>query len=134
MAAGDSLPLIAAFGEADIVIARRINKNYGIFRSVISHIFNLVPLTLFGVKTSDAGAVKLVRREIIQRVRIISHSPFSEAERLIRASRLGYRVNSIPTVTQRRRSGVSHGVRFDVLVAAVSDVCRVWWDIRILGH
>jgi len=128
------LPLVASFGEADIVIASRINKNYGIVRSLISHIFNLVPLMLFGVKTNDAGAVKLVRREIIQRVRIISRSPFSEAERLIRAARLGYRVRSIPTVTQKRRSGVSHGVRLKVLVTAVSDVCRVWWDIRILGH
>jgi glycosyltransferase involved in cell wall biosynthesis len=128
------LSLVASFGEADIVIASRINKNYGIFRSFISHIFNLTPLMLFGVKTNDAGAVKLVRRKIIQRIQIISRSPFSEAERLIRAARLGYRVRSIPTVTQKRRSGVSHGIRLGVLVTAISDVCRVWWDIRILGH
>jgi hypothetical protein len=89
---------------------------------------------LFGVETRDAGAVKLVRREIIEKVRIISRSPFSEAERLIRATRLSYRVKSIPTVTRKREAGVSHGVRFSVLIDAASDVCRVWWDIRIRGR
>ncbi|MCE0522826.1 MAG: glycosyltransferase family 2 protein [Methylacidiphilales bacterium] len=126
--------LIASFGEADIVIAGRTNKNYGPFRSLVSHIFNLVPLALFGVRTNDAGAVKLVRREIIERVNILSSSPFSEAERIVRAVRLGYRVKLVPTVTRQRRAGISHGVRLKVLIEAVSDVCRVWWDIRILGH
>lgn len=126
--------LIEHFAEADIVIASRINKNYGIARTMVSSIFNLIPWMLFGVKINDAGAVKLVRREIIHSMRIISQSPFSEAERIIRAVRAGYRLESVPTVTRRRAAGVSHGVRLKVLFAAASDVLRVWWDIRILGH
>ncbi len=126
--------LIEHFGEADIVIAARIHKNYGILRSIVSNIFNLIPLMLFGIRTDDAGAVKLVRNSVIRDTRIISRSPFSEAERIIRAVRAGYRLKSIPTVTRQRDAGVSHGVRFKVLVAAAKDVLRVWWDIQILGH
>lgn len=126
--------LIDHFREADIVIAARINKNYGISRTIVSAVFNFIPWVLFGIAISDAGAVKLVRRKIICETRIISRSPFSEAERIIRAVRAGYHLRSVPTITRRREAGVSHGVRAKVLLAAVVDVLRVWWDIRILGH
>jgi glycosyltransferase involved in cell wall biosynthesis len=126
--------LVARFDEADIVIAARIDKHYGVSRSIVSAIFNFIPWVLFGIVVHDAGAVKLVRREIIRDTRMISQSPFSESERIIRAVRAGYRLESVPTVTRLRSAGVSHGVRFKVLVAAVMDVWRVWWDIRILGH
>jgi len=126
--------LVERFGEADIVIAARINKNYGMARAIISNIFNLIPWVLFGIGISDAGAVKLVRKELILQTRVISQSPFSEAERIIRAVRAGYRVESIPTITRRREAGVSHGVRLKVLVAAATDVLRVWWDIRVMGR
>ena len=128
------LTLIGPLDEADIVIATRIEKNYGVFRSLISSLFNMVPLILFGVKTDDAGAVKLVRRDVFRDMPILSRSPFSEAERIIRAVRRGYRVRSVPTLTHKRSSGVSHGVHWKVLGAAVWDVGRVWWDIRIRGR
>ena len=126
--------LVNRLADADIVIAARINKHYGISRSIVSAVFNLIPGILFGISITDAGAVKLVRREIIRDMRIISQSPFSEAERIVRAVRAGYRLESMPTVTRQRSAGVSHGVRLKVLVAAVADVLRVWWDIRILGR
>jgi glycosyltransferase involved in cell wall biosynthesis len=126
--------LVGGFAGADIVIASRIDKNYGFTRAMISKLFNLAPLFLFGVRMEDAGAVKLVRRDIIRQVQIISQSPFSEAERIIRATRLGYKVLSIPTVTRKRKSGVSHGVNLKVVALAASDVARVWWDIRVRGR
>ena len=55
----DMLPLAVKW---DVIIASRIRKPYGITRLFISWIFNLVPELFFGVKTYDAGAVKLVKR------------------------------------------------------------------------
>ena len=126
--------LVAHWDEADIIIAARVDKNYGISRSIVSAIFNFIPWMLFGISTSDAGAVKLVRREIIEKMRIISTSPFSEAERIIRAVRAGYRLQSVPTVTRPRSAGVAQGVRLKLLTGAAADVWRVWWDIQILGN
>lgn len=120
--------------EADIVIAVRKQKNYGMIRAVISAVFNFIPWALFGVQTRDAGAVKLVRTEVIRRIPIISRSPFSEAERIVRAVRAGYRLKTVPTVTRKRGAGVSHGVRPGVLLAALADFLRVWWDIRVRGR
>jgi glycosyltransferase involved in cell wall biosynthesis len=123
----DMLPLTA---EWDVVIASRRAKHYGWLRTAISGGFNLVPRLLFGVRTEDAGAVKLVRREIIERCQLVSRSPFSEAERLVRAARAGYRITTRPVTTAPRRAGRSRGVSPALVVDSLRDVARVWWALR----
>jgi len=123
----DMLPLT---GEFDIVIAVRKNKQYRPGRRFVSWAFNIIPSVLFGVRTYDAGAVKLVRREIIERFTLVSRSPFSEAERLIRAARAGYRITMCPVDVSERRTGRARGVSFAVLIEAGRDVCRVWFDLH----
>lgn len=126
----DLLPRTSKF---DIVIATRNDKHYGLLRRLVSWVFNLVPVILFGVRTYDAGAVKLVRREIIERFALVSLSPFSEAERLIRAARAGYRIAAYPVRVAERRTGRARGVSLPVLTQALKDVMRVWWMLRIKG-
>ena len=119
----DLLPLTAS---ADVVIASRRNKHYPLIRRVVSRAFNELPTLLFGVRTYDAGAVKLMRREIITRFALISRSPFSEAERLIRAARLGYRIVEYPVDTRPRRAGKGSGTNWRLVRGSVIDLVRVW--------
>jgi GT2 family glycosyltransferase len=123
----DMLPLTR---EYDVVLAARIRKHYGVARAVVSWGFNIVPWLLFGVRTADAGAVKLVRREIIERFPLVSRSPFSEAERLIRAARAGYRITICPTTTAARASGRARGLNPRLVFDALRDVARVWTALR----
>lgn len=116
--------------EHDVVLATRVRKHYGPARAVVSWGFNVVPRLLFGVRTADAGAVKLVRREIIERFALVSRSPFSEAERLIRASRAGYRITERPTVTAARRAGRARGVSRTLVLDSLRDAGRVWLALR----
>lgn len=119
----DLLPLT---GNWDIIIASRKKKPYGLFRRFISWCFNALPFILFGVRTFDAGAIKLIRREVVKRFNLVSRSPFSEAERLIRASRAGYRITEYPVSVSPRKAGSSQGVRFRALLYAFFDIFRVW--------
>lgn len=123
----DMLPLTSDY---DVIIASRRHKHYSIVRSVVSWLFNLVPRLLFGVATHDAGAVKLMRREIIVRFPAVSKSPFNEAERLIKAARAGYRIKDFPVDIQPRKSGKARGVTLRSVTAAAADVVRVWRDLR----
>jgi len=123
----DLLPLA---GEWDVVIASRRDKHYGVVRDFVSWAFNAIPSILFGVRTVDAGAVKLMRREIIERFPVVSRSPFSEAERLIRASRAGYRITSYPVSVAAREAGEAKGVSLNSVTEAVKDVARVWRSLR----
>ena len=67
-----------------------------------------------------------MRRDIITRCAIVSRSPFAEAERLIRAARLGYRIVDYPVDTKPRRGGQGHGADRRVMWGAVVDLVRVW--------
>ncbi len=117
--------------EYDIVIASRKKKPYGLSRLFISWVFNAIPSIIFGVRTFDAGAVKLIRREIIARFQIISRSPFSEAERLIRASRAGYKITAYPVDVEPRRIGRARGASLKNITAGAWDVARVWYALKI---
>lgn len=123
----DIVPLT---GEWDIIIASRREKHYGPLRRFVSWGFNVVPLMLFGVRTFDAGAVKLIRREVIQRFSLVSKSPFSEAERLIRAARAGYRITQYPVEISNRQTGRAHGTSPRLVWEAFIDTARVWWVLR----
>jgi glycosyltransferase involved in cell wall biosynthesis len=114
----------------DVIIASRIEKHYGTVRRFISWGFNRVPSIIFGERTFDAGAVKLVRREIIERFTLVSQSPFSEAERLIRAARAGYRITQFPVEISPRQTGFSRGVKFGIILRSLMDIPRVWWALR----
>ena len=124
------LELLPLTASADVVIATRRNKHYPLVRRVVSRVFNELPTLLFGVRTYDAGAVKLMRREIITRIALISRSPFSEAERLIRAARLGYRIASYPVDTRPRRTGKGSGTNWSLVRGSVRDLVRVWIALR----
>ncbi len=115
----------------DVIIASRIKKPYGIKRMIISTVFNLIPRILFGVNTYDAGAVKLIRKEIIDRFSVTSQTPFFEAERLIKASKAGYKITEFPVKVDFRKTGKSTAVKWAVLRHTIGDVIRVWWNIQI---
>lgn len=123
----EMLPLT---GEWDVIVASRRDKHYGPVRRFVSWGFNAIPPVLFGVRTLDAGAVKLARREALQRFAPVSRSPFAEAERLIRADRAGYRITEYPVQTFNRRTGRAHGVSARLVAEALGDVVRVWWALR----
>lgn len=125
------LDMIPLTEQWDMIIARRKSKNYPPVRALISWAYNFLPVLLFGVQVYDAGAVKLVRNEIIRKYTIISRSPFSEAERIIRASRDGYRGTGFPVDVTPRKTGSSSGSNRQILIQSLMDVCRVWWDIQI---
>ncbi len=121
------LDMLRMTANWDVIIAGRKNKHYGPARSLISKAFNQIPVMLFQTRTYDAGAVKLVKREIITRFPLVSRSPFSEAERLIYAARAGYRITLLPVDTSPRETGQARGVKFGVVCGAILDVFRVWW-------
>ena len=110
------LPMLAVADRYDLVVGRRRHKRYGLRRQVVSGLFNLLPRLLFGVETHDAGSIKLFRREVLD-IPLVSRSPFREAERIIRAYRLGYRIGAVDVEHLDRRGGQATGARWRLIGA-----------------
>jgi glycosyltransferase involved in cell wall biosynthesis len=124
----DMLPLMDRY---DLMVARRKVKYYSLGRRVVSWWFNSLPVLLFATHTYDAGSIKLVRRELYE-IPVISSGVFAEAERVIRASRRGYRVGFVDVDHFPRRVGTASGARLWLVAQSLVDLTRCWIDIVFL--
>jgi glycosyltransferase involved in cell wall biosynthesis len=124
----DMLPLIDQY---DLMVARRKVKHYSLGRRVISWGFNSLPLLLFATHTYDAGSIKLVHRELYE-IPLISSGVFAEAERIIRASRRGYRVGFLDVDHFPRKVGTASGAHLALVVQSVVDLVKCYIDIVLL--
>lgn len=102
VAAGDLVPayrLIAA-GGYDLVKAARVERGDGPSRRLVSAVYNGVFRLLFpGFPVRDVnGKPKLLTRAAYERLALASDDWFIDAEMMIQARRLGFRVGEVETV------------------------------------
>lgn len=126
----ECLRMMAARVEREVIVGRRRRKQYKPLRTLISWAYNALPVVLFGVRTYDAGSIKLYPAELA-RMKLISRGVFDEAERLIRARKRGYSIRAIDVEHLGRKAGKASGARWSLVFEAVGDLCRCWWDIMI---
>ncbi|MGO8734583.1 MAG: glycosyltransferase family 2 protein [Terriglobia bacterium] len=117
--------LRSVMAGSELVVGVRENRRqvYGLKRRLVSFAFNFSARVLFGVKTVDAGGIKLGIRDVF-RLHLVSRSPFVEAERIIKAQRCGYRVHFTPVEFRPRKGGKETGVRWSNLLGSIGDCLR----------
>ncbi len=113
--------------QYDVIIARRIEKQYTLFRHLNSWAFNTVIPILFGIQLYDIGSVKLFRREVLAKTPVGYRSAFTEAERLLKAHCLGFRIGHIDVEHRARIDGKGRGASMKNIINAVRDMI----DFRI---
>lgn len=123
------MPLLERY---DIIVCRRMTKQYTFYRHCISNAYHWSVLWLFGVELYDPGGVKVVRREIYEKVGVRTKSVFVEADRLIRAVKRGYRVSYVDIHQEKRVGGKGRGAKFTNVWAAFCDLWTVWFELIIL--
>jgi glycosyltransferase involved in cell wall biosynthesis len=120
-----------ADGPRTIVVGRRKEKHYSPWRSFVSAMYNLLPRVLFGVRTYDAGSIKLIPRILMEEVTPRSAGVFREGERLILAARAGYKIVALDVDCAPRTAGKAGGARFALVAGAVRDLIRCWWRLVV---
>jgi dolichol-phosphate mannosyltransferase len=117
------LPVLKTGAELVVGVRQNRNQVYSASRRAISFLFNLLPWVLFGVKTADAGGIKLGVREIFT-LDLISRSPFVEAERIIQARRHGHQVAFVPIDFLPRSAGKEGGASWRNVRRSILDCLR----------
>jgi len=115
----------------DLIIGKRRTKvYYGIFRKALSYIYNILPEILFGVKLYDAGSNKVYKMEVLKKTTPISKSVFSEAERIIRAQLLGFKIVSVPISYFPREGGKATGAHLKSIIGAMIDMLKLRYYLK----
>lgn len=115
----------------DIVIGNRVRKQYTPWRKMVSALYNGLTYIIFRVPIYDAGSIKVYRRHVIETIIPISKGVYNEAERIIRATKAGLSVCSVPAHHNKRHSGIATGAKLPTIVIACTDIVRLWYVLMV---
>ena len=111
--------------ESDIVIGKRNTYNFTFYRRIISVSYNALCYLFFQVKTEDAGSIKVMSNIILKNITLISKSVFSDAEIIIRASKKGYKINSISVSFKKKEKKSGSGGKASLVLSSLVDLIRL---------
>jgi glycosyltransferase involved in cell wall biosynthesis len=127
---GRALALIGP--DVDLVVGYRINRYDRPRRLVYSKVYNFLCRLLFGIPVRDVNfSFKLVKRDVLRRIRLTAGSTFIDGELLAEATRYGYRIVEIPIHYFPRRSGQSSFDSLHAATFALEEMLAYWWRTRM---
>ena len=92
----------------DLCKVRRVKRQDGLFRKLISFFYNIICPTLFLIKATDLnGTQKIFKKSIFENLDLVSKGWFIDAEIMIKFSKAGYKIGDVPVVFKKRRKGYS---------------------------
>ena len=85
------------FQDLDMVKTYRVQRGDGFYRKLISKVYNVVFRLLFGFGERDLNSKpKILKREAYRKLRLRSDDWFVDAEIMIRAHELGFKIGEVP--------------------------------------
>jgi glycosyltransferase involved in cell wall biosynthesis len=107
----------------DMIITFRYAKIYSTWRLFLSAVYNVIVRFLFRSHFRDISCgLKLVRREVVEGMKISSSSPFVGAEIVHRAMLEGWRIGEVGISTYPRELGESSSTSWNNIFATIRDM------------
>lgn len=126
------LPRLAASARnADIVSGVRLRRADPWHRKLNAFIFQCALRLFMGLRVKDVDcAFKLYRREVFDEMTLRASGAMIDAEVLSKARRNGRRIVSVGVSHRPRIAGVSSGGNPWVILKAMGEFWKLWWDLR----
>ena len=111
--------------DADVVCGYRFNRQDNAVRKLNAFGWNMVVRLFFGYLCRDIDCgFKLFRREILERVNIMSDGAMIDTELLAGAKAREYRIAEVPLTHLPREAGEATGANLAVIAKAFRDLVR----------
>ena len=110
----------------DLVVGHRVGRaEDGPLRRVYTRGYNLLVGGFLGLQVRDVNCpLKMLRREVIERIRLASVGSFIDAEILVRAQAAGFTIAELEVVYTPRVRGTSTLARPSVVAGILRDLAR----------
>lgn len=94
---------------ADIVKPRRTTRDDGLYRRLISFVYNAIMKIVFRLPGWDFNAPpKIIKKEFLQKISLESKNSFLDPELLIKAKDLGAKIVEVQVTYRERTTGEGH--------------------------
>jgi len=118
--------LIELKDKYDIVSGYRLRRQDSFTRKLNAALYNFALFILFGLRIRDVDcAFKLYKRELFDRIEIISNGALVDAEILIKAKRLGYKIGQCGVSHFPRAAGKQTGANIKVILRAFKEIIKL---------
>lgn len=119
---GNLKVMLPGLARYDVVVGRRRPRRDPWHRRLMSWLYNRSLRLLFGLQVSDVNSSKLIRREVLTAMTLVSESPFVDAELCLRAARGGFRVGEVDVEHHPRQFGRHSWTWWPTLQGTFQDV------------
>ena len=124
---GDLARLVRLQAFYDLIITFRYAKRYGSWRIFVSFVYNHLLRFLFQTRYRDVSCgLKLIRKEVVDQLDLVSTSPFIGAEVAIKTMLKGFRVGEVGIQTFPREFGRSSSTSMRNILATIRDMRRMY--------
>jgi len=125
------LPLLINLKDKyDIVSGYRIRRQDPFIRKLNAALYNIALFILFGLRIKDVDcAFKLYKRELFDKIEITSDCALVDAEILIKAKKLGYKIGQCGVNHYPRTAGEQTGANIKVILRAFKEIIRLRFNI-----
>ncbi|MFB3880782.1 MAG: ChbG/HpnK family deacetylase [Armatimonadota bacterium] len=118
--------------DTDMLIGYRLGRAEGPRRELMSWTYNRLIRWTFGLRVRDVNfAFKLIRRSLLEQMRLRSEGSFIDAELLLEAARLGARIREVGIQYHSRTAGVSTAAGYRVVLRIFGEMWRYWLRRRL---
>ena len=115
----------------DAVIGSREMRNLSMQRKLQSIIYNRLVRYLFHIENDDINcAIRLIRREFINKMNLSSESAFLPAEMLIQLNKLGAKIKIVKVKHYPRTHGKASGGKPSVILSAFLDIFKYYYKYK----
>lgn len=123
-----SLPLLEHY---DLIAGYRLNREERVVRKIYSTSYNYIIQQVFGVHAKDINfSFKLIKRELLDNIKLHSKGGFIDAELLTEALRKGFRVAHVGVKYTPRTAGVSTMASPSVILEIISEMWKFYRRIK----
>jgi len=123
--------LLALMERYDIVSCYRLNRQDSLIRKINGWCWTRLVCLTFGLKIRDIDcAFKLYKREIFDKIELLSTGALINAEILARAARKGYRITQKGVHHYPRTTGKQTGANLRVILRAFKELFKLQRRIR----
>lgn len=132
-------PLLDSY---DIVSAWRIKREDPLMRIFVANVYNVLIRILFGLKVKDVDAsFKLYDRKVFDKMKLVTNTGLTDAEVLIKAQKLGFKIGQIgvrhyPRIHGRTsyevgaRNKIIAFVKPEVIIDILKEIRTLWLDLH----
>ena len=128
------LPKLAGLvqgGECDLALGYRVKRADPFIRSINAWLYKLLIRACFGLKVRDIDcAFKLIRRSVLEAVRLEAEGALISAELLIKARKAGFRMREVGVRHYPRQVGEQSGANLGVILRTFKEIARLRGQLR----